>query len=139
MSARFEDVCTEIAARLEAVQGLDQVYAVEPDSVVAPCAVVSEGDGDFIEYAPDMSSDSCNYLVSITLYVPAPDGPTGKQAMHRLLRPSGPTSVRQAVGIWSSVLGVSYRAAVASGMRGVKFDRNDARYIACDIVVRVTA
>jgi hypothetical protein len=138
VSASFEDVLADVAERLQTVQGLAETYAGDQDSIVPPCAVVAPAHGDFIQFDPDMSDDSCDYLLDVTLYVPAADAAAGQAALYPLLRPSGSTSVRAAIGRYSSVLKVSYRAAQASNMRSVKFDSADGRYLACDILVRVT-
>jgi hypothetical protein len=137
MTATLEDILTDIAARITPVTGIGQVYDREPDSITPPCAVVGLPGGDFIAYDPSMHSEACDYLLAVTLYVPAADMPSGQKALFPLLRPSGATSVRAAIAGYSQPLGVSYTVGQATNLRQVVVD--SARYVSCDITVRVTA
>ncbi len=136
-AATFEDCCSDIAARLQLVQGGGEVYDLEQDSIVAPSLVVAPGPGDFIKYKPSMD-DSCDYLITITAYRPGDNVVEAQRQLFLLLRKTGPTSVFAAVNGGNPALGVSYVVDVGSNMRGITTD-GGARYLAVDWLVKVTA
>lgn len=137
MTASLEDILVDIAGRVRNVQGMGETYDLEPDSITPPCAVVGLPSGDFIAYDPSVGSESCDYMLTVTVYVPAADMPSGQRALFPFLRPAGPTSVRAAVAGYSSTLGVSYAVGQATNIRGLTVDT--ARYLACDLTVKVYA
>lgn len=136
-AATFEDCCTDIADRLQLVQGCGEVYDLEQDSIVAPSLVVAPANGDFVRYKSSMDAP-CDYQITITAYMPGDSVVEAQRQLFLLLRKTGPTSVFAAVNGSNPALGVSYVVSVASNMRGITLD-GGARVLAVDWLVQVTA
>lgn len=137
MTATLEDILADVADRVRNVAGIGEVLDLEPDSITPPCAIVGLANSEFLDYSASIHSESCDYLLAVTVYVPAADMPSGQRALFPFLRPAGPTSVRAAVAGKSPVLDVSYAVQQATNLRQVVVD--NARYLACDINVKVYA
>jgi hypothetical protein len=135
MTTTLQQVLTEIKNRVAAVTGMVAAYDQVPDNLAPPCAVVQPGPGDFIAFDPSMASESVDYRVYVTLFAPAADMPSAQNVLYGFLAPSGAGSVRAAI-TGTSTAGISVAVEKATAIRPVT-NEEGARYLACDVVLRV--
>lgn len=140
MSADLEQVLEDIKTRVSTVETkFLQVHDKVPDSFSVPCAIVQPDPGDFIAYDVSMGTECVDYRVLVTIITGGTDSVTAQTNLYPYLRPAGPDSIRTAVQGGNFDLGVSYAVERARNMRPIIVGEQSAKYLAVDIVVRVTA
>lgn len=135
-TATLQQVLTAVKTRLTAVTSLLALYDQVPDSLEPPCAVVQPSPGDLMAY-DSMSGEACVYRIYITMFVPAADMPSAQNLLYPYLAPSGSNSIRAAVA--GQVTSPAFMAIAVDKVTNLRPITNEegARYLACDIVLRV--
>ena len=133
----LSQVRTALVARVSTLPDLLQVHATVPDKIVPPCAVIQPAPGDFLMFSPTMGSDVVNYLMVVSIYVPAPVGTAAdaQEALDPYLAPEGDYSVTAVLNGTLGGLVSSASCLFARNYRAETWD--EGRYVAADFPVQV--
>ncbi len=100
--------------------------------------VVNAGSGEFVQYSPAMGGDVCDYLLVVTLYVPAVALAPNQETLDDYLAPSGSGSIAAAINSGGTLGGVvsSATCLVARDYRDETFDSQKVLAVDFPVLVR---
>lgn len=126
------------AAQLATIPGLI-VHARPPGDVNTPAAVIMPAPDTFLVWDTSMDRGSDDLFLVIRLLVADTDDQVAQATLDRLLAPTGPHSVKQAVEADHTFGGLVHDAAVTEARDYGMSTYGGARYFGCELLVHLLA
>lgn len=123
-----------IATSLTGISGL-QTYAVVPDSVNVPCAIV--GMPTSVDFDQAMGRGLDRMTIPVRLMVSRADGPDAQADLDGYVAGSGAKSVKTAVEVDKTLGGTVDTVRVTQATGFGAFEVGDVSYLGCDFSVEV--